>query len=201
MGLFSAIGAGLGFGVGGPWGAVIGSGLAGAIDQENQMNIARGEAHRQEAFQERMSSTAHQREVADLKAAGLNPILSANGGASSPTGGQPALPQIEQPDIMQGYLSLKNLEMAQQRLDMDIKNSEVARAKTLADTDVSKVDVKNKETELEWNKFKRRGYKYGNDVVEDFEKFMRNKIKSGRQNIQPQQIPSSGGEIPMGNMP
>lgn len=44
------------------------------------------EAQKNRDWQTQMSNTAHQREVKDLIAAGLNPVLSANAGASTPSG-------------------------------------------------------------------------------------------------------------------
>jgi len=69
----------------GPVGALAGAGL-GFVGGMMQNSASAEEAKKQREWQGMMSSTAHQREMWDLKLAGLNPILTATGGpgAASP---------------------------------------------------------------------------------------------------------------------
>lgn len=65
-------------------------------------NSAKHEAEKNRQWQEEMSNTSIQRRMADLKAAGLNPLLaveSASSGASTPTGGQANLKHYDPTSI------------------------------------------------------------------------------------------------------
>lgn len=169
MGWLDAIpaiaGTGLGFALGGPVGAAIGGSIGGGISgslgasSANQGNWDNARAA--ESFSERMSSTAHQREVTDLKAAGLNPILSANSGSSTPNGAQAVAE-----NTMTG-LAASARDAAQMKLNFAKQEKEIELM--AAQTNKANVEAKVSSRGIPQADIVNRLYKLGSPILDKIE--------------------------------
>lgn len=130
--------------VGGPAGGAAAAGLVGGIKsaegQEDANNANIASAKQQQDFQERMRNTAHQSQVNDLRAAGLNPILGVNSGASTPSGSM-ATSQSITPGLQSGFNSAiaafslkKDLELKNEQIQL----TEAQKIKTRSEAEIAK---------------------------------------------------------------
>jgi len=120
------------FGIGSMVGA--GLGFAGSMITNSQ-NVKMQREQRD--WEERMSNSAHQREVADLRKAGLNPILSATGGPGASTPNvQPA--RVENPlqDVSANFSAVQGARLSKERLELERAMNAVQIGNVLADIDL-----------------------------------------------------------------
>jgi len=124
-------------------------------EQAAAANAASAEAAaKQMEFQRDMSDTSYQRAVADLKAAGINPMLAAmKGGASTPTGSsyQAQMPQVYDvfTPAVESYnkTQLSSAQTAQTEAQTGLTNTQVKQVE--AATDKIREEIKNIPTEGE----------------------------------------------------
>jgi len=113
--------------------------------ETNRFNAAESAKNRE--FQATMSNTAHQREVSDLKAANLNPLLSGTGGAgsSTPSGSSASGTTATVKNSLEGAISSaiqgKQLHLATERQEGDIALTKAQTENAKAAAQKAKVDA------------------------------------------------------------